>query len=298
MASSTAQDSDDGFLDGERMEQLRRGYYRFSKSKLSLVGLVMVLMVVSVALAAPFIAPYPDDRTQVNFELGAQAPSADHPMGTDIEGRDILTRVLFGARIALMVGTVILTLGIGIGVTLGLVAGYLGGRVNSLIMRVTDIFLSLPPIVLAMVVIAVTQPNLLNAIIAISFTWWAWYARLVQGEVLSVKEEEFVDASRAIGSSWYRTAFREVLPNVTSPIIVKATLDMGFAILVAAALSFIGIGVQPPRPSWGVMVSQGRTYIGSYWWISTFPGLAISFTVLGFNLLGDGLRDVFDVEVQ
>lgn len=287
-----------GLISEERKERLRRIYYKFTRSSLSLVGLLMVLLVIFVAIFAPYLAPYPEDRTRVHFDVGAQPPSLEHPMGTDIEGRDIFSRLLFGSRIALMVGIVVLTLSISIGVTLGLIAGYLGGPVNSVIMRTTDIFLSLPPIVLAMVVIAVTKPTLLNAIIAISFTWWAWYARLVQGEVLSVKEEEFIEASKAMGSSWFRTAFREVLPNVTSPIVVKATLDMGFAILVAAALSFIGIGVQPPKPSWGVMVSQGRTYIGSYWWISTFPGLAISFTVLGFNLLGDGLRDIFDVEVQ
>lgn len=297
MASSTETDRSK-FISEERIERFHRIYYKFTKSSLSLVGLLMVLAVIFVALFAPYLAPYPEDRTRVHFDKGATEPSAEHLMGTDIEGRDIFSRVLFGSRIALMVGIIVLTLAISIGVTLGLIAGYLGGPVNSLIMRVTDIFLSLPPIVLAMVVIAVTKPTLVNAIIAISFTWWAWYARLVQGEVLSVKEEEFIEASKAMGSSWYRTAFREILPNITSPIIVKATLDMGFAILVAAALSFIGIGVQPPKPSWGVMVSQGRTYIGSYWWISTFPGLAISFTVLGFNLLGDGLRDIFDVEVQ
>jgi len=149
-----------------------------------------------------------------------------------------------------------------------------------------------------MAVIAATEQSLFNAIVAISFSWWTVYARLVQGKVLSVKEENFVEASRAMGSGWTRTVFREILPNVTSPIIVKATLDMGFAILVAAALSFLGLGAQPPKPDWGTMVASGRAYVTTYWWIATFPGLAISITVLGFNLLGDGLRDVFDVEVR
>jgi peptide/nickel transport system permease protein len=288
----------DRFLAEERLERLRRAVYRFTQSYASIVGLLMILAVVLVAIFAPLLAPYPEDVSTTHFERGAQSPSADHLMGTDVEGRDILSRMMFGSRISLMVGATVLSIAITIGVTFGLVAGFVGGGVNTVIMRITDIFLAIPPIVLAMAVIAVTGQSLFNAIVAVSFSWWAWYARLVQGEVLSVKEEDFIEASRAAGSTWVRTTFREVLPNVASPIIVKATLDMGFAILLAAALSFLGLGTQPPRPDWGTMVASGRAYVTQFWWISLFPGAAISFTVLGFNLLGDGLRDVFDVEVE
>lgn len=282
----------------DRLERYRRGYYRFSQSYTSIVGLVMVVTVLLVATFAPVLAPHPEDVRSTDFATGAQSPSLDHPLGTDTSGRDILTRILFGARISLMVGATVLTIAISLGTTLGLIAGYLGGWTNTIIMRVVDVFLAIPPIVLAMAVIAATEQTLFNATVAISFSWWAWYARLVNGEVLSVKEEDFVEASKAIGSPWYRSAFREVLPNVMSPIIVKATLDMGFAILVVAALSFLGLGAQPPTPDWGTMAARGRDYIQIYWWISTIPGIAIAFTVLGFNLLGDGLRDVFDVDVQ
>jgi peptide/nickel transport system permease protein len=295
---SAGAESETGFLSEEQLERARIAYYRFTQSFTSVIGLLMVLSVIFMALFAPFIAPYPGATDSTDFGTGATAPSLDHPMGPDDTGRDILSRVIFGSRISLMIGAVVLTLAISIGTTLGLIAGYLGGPVNSVIMRTSDVFLSIPPIVLAMAVIAALGQSLLFAIVAISFSWWAWYARLVQGEVLSVKEENFVEASKAMGAGWTRIAFKEVLPNVTGPIIVKATLDMGFAILVAASLSFLGLGSQPPTPDWGTMVASGRSYVTSFWWISVFPGLAISYTVLGFNLLGDGLRDLFDVEVN
>lgn len=282
----------------DRIERYQRGYYRFSQSYTSTVGLVMVLTVIFVAIFAPILAPHPEAVDTVNFGVGAQPPSLEHPLGTDTSGRDILSRLFFGARISLMVGATVLTISISLGVTLGLIAGYIGGWVNTIIMRTVDVFLAIPPIVLAMAVIAATEQSLFNATVAISFSWWAWYARIVNGEVLSVKEENFVEASKAIGSTWYRSAFREVLPNIMSPVIVKATLDMGFAILVVAALSFLGLGAQPPTPDWGTMAARGRDHIQVFWWISTVPGIAIAFTVLGFNLLGDGLRDIFDVDVQ
>jgi len=306
MATPTLTDEDEdgtggdegGFLTEDRLERFRIAYYRFSQSYTSFVGLAIVLVIILMAVFAPFVAPYPEATHSTDFATGATEPSAEHLMGTDSEGRDILSRVIFGARISLLVGATVLTIAISLGVTLGLIAGYIGGIVNTIIMRTVDVFLSIPPIVLAMAVVAALGQSLFYAIVAISFSWWAWYARLVQGEVLSVKEENFVEASRAMGAGWGRTAFKEILPNVTGPIIVKATLDMGFAILVAASLSFLGLGSQPPTPDWGTMVAQGRAYVTNFWWISVFPGLAISFTVLGFNLLGDGLRDMFDVEVN
>ena len=283
----------------ERAERFRRAWSRLSGSTLSLIGFLMIVAVVLSALLAPYIAPYPQDAAgATHFAQQSEPPSFEHLMGTDTIGRDIFTRVLYGARISLLMGMIVLTLAIGIGVPLGLTAGYLGGRVNAVIMRVTDIFLAIPPTLLALAVVAATQPTLANAMIAISISWWPWYTRLVQGEVLSIKEEEFVKASQSLGSGWVRVAFKEILPNIISPLTVKATLDMGFVILVGAGLAFLGLGARPPTPSWGVMIAHGRDNVTNFWWIATFPGLAISFTVLGFNLLGDGLRDVLDVEVE
>jgi peptide/nickel transport system permease protein len=283
----------------ERFKQLKRTSQSFLQNTLSVVGLLMILILVFAATFAPLIAPYPDDAgAGVHFDRASQPPSLEHPMGTDTTGRDIFSRVLFGARLSLMMGVIVLSIAISIGVTLGLIAGYIGGKTNSVIMRITDIFLAIPPTLLAMAVVAATGASLFNVMVAIAFSWWSWYARLTQGEVLSIKEEEFIESSQALGSNWLRTTFKEVLPNVLSPITVKATLDMGFVILVGAGLSFLGLGAQPPTPTWGAMIAQGRNYVTTFWWIAVFPGLAISFAVLGFNFIGDGLRDAFDVEVN
>jgi len=283
----------------ERLRQLKRGFRTFAGNKLSLVGLAMILTLVVAALLAPYIAPFPEHAgAGVYFDQASEPPSATHLMGTDTTGRDIFSRVLFGARLSLLMSGIVLSIAISIGVTLGLIAGYLGGTTNTVIMRVTDIFLAIPPTLLAMAVVAATGASLFNVMVAIAFSWWSWYARLVQGEVLSIKEDEFIESSRALGSGWVRTTFKEILPNVVSPITVKATLDMGFVILVGAGLSFLGLGAQPPTPTWGAMIAQGRNYVTSFWWIAVFPGLAISFAVLGFNFIGDGLRDVLDVEVD
>lgn len=291
--------SPDEATSADRLDRYRRLRRRFLSNSLSLVGLVIVFIVVVSAIFAPVLAPFPEDAgNTLNFDRQSQPPSLDHPMGTDTLGRDIFSRVLFGARISMMMGFLVLAIAIGVGVPLGLIAGYLGGWVNVLIMRVTDVFLSIPPILLALAVTAALQPNLWNAMIAVAFAWWPWYTRLVQGEVLSVKEEEFIEASESLGAGWFRITFREILPNIIAPLTVKATLDFGFVILVGAGLSFLGLGAKPPTPSWGAMIAQGRGNVTSFWWISTMPGLAISFTVLGFNLLGDGLRDVFDVDTQ
>lgn len=283
----------------ERMIQLRRAWRRVSSNALTLVGMSMLLTVVLAAIFAPVIAPYPGDAgRELHFDRMSQEPSLDHPMGTDTLGRDIFSRSLFGARISLIMAAIVLSLAVGIGVPLGLVAGYFGGRINAVIMRTTDVFLAIPPIVLALAVTAAVEPSLRNAMIAISVAWWPWYARLVQGEVLSVKEEAFVEASESLGARWHRVIRKEILPNIIAPLTVKITLDAGFVILVGAALSFLGLGAQPPTPDWGAMIAAGRANVTNFWWIATMPGLAISFTVLGFNLVGDGLRDLFDVEVN
>jgi len=254
-------------------------------------------MVVLLGIFAPFIAPYPEDaRGAVHFKEVLQPPSCKHLFGTDAAGRDVLSRVIFGTRISLMIGVVVLSIGVGIGIPLGVLAGYFGGGVATIIMRLTDVFLSIPPVVLALAVSALLTRNLQNTMFAIAFTWWPWYARLAYGETLSKKEEDFVEVSQALGASHLYIMFREILPNMTSSIIVKTTLDMGYAILTGAVLGFLGLGARPPTPEWGTLIGIGRMYLPKIWWVSTFSGLAIFITVLGFNLLGDGLRDFFDVE--
>lgn len=286
-----------------RLEDLDRIAYRFRQNPMSVFGLALILMLILIAVFAPVIVPYPQDagyqgNPAVHFSEKFEPPSLEHLFGTDGAGRDIFSRVIFGTRLSLLIGIVVLTGAILVGVPVGLVAGYLGGGIGMVLMRVTDIFLSVPPLVLALGVSVALQPNLVNAMLAIAAVWWPWYARLTYGEVLSIREEQYVEASRGIGAGPFRTIFKEILPNVLAPITVKFSLDMGYAILVAAALGFLGLGAQPPTPEWGTMVSEGRNYLPAQWWYSTFPGLAIFITVLGFNFLGDGLRDMFDVEVN
>lgn len=282
-----------------RADEWRKVWFRFRQSTLSVLGLGIVVLMVAAAVLAPLVAPHPRHAGSfVNFEASLKPPSRAYIMGTDDAGRDIFSRTLFGARISMVLGAVVLIIAVLVGVPLGLVAGYWGGRVGSAIMRVTDVFLAVPPIALALAVTAALRPTLTNAMLAIAFAWWPWYTRLVYGQVLSIREEQFVEASRGLGAGPMRIAFREILPNAWSPILIKATLDMGFVILTASGLSFLGLGAQPPTPEWGTMIAEGRNYLPGYWWASTFPGLAIFLTVLGFNLLGDGLRDVFDVQIE
>lgn len=286
-----------------RIENAKRLAYRFRQNPMSLLGLAILVVLGIVAVFAPYIAPYPHHagymgEPAVDFANRFAEPSLAHPFGTDQAGRDILSRTIFGTRLSLVSGLFVLTFAIGIGVPVGLVAGYVGGVVGTVLMRTTDVFLSVPPLVLALAVAVPLDPSLTTAMIAIAVVWWPWYARLVYGEVVSVKEEQFVEASRGIGASRVRILFREILPNVLAPITVKFSLDMGYAILIGAGLGFLGLGAQPPTPEWGTMVSEGRAYLPAQWWYSTFPGLAIFVAVLGFNFLGDGLRDVFDVEVN
>ncbi|WP_254861571.1 ABC transporter permease [Halovivax gelatinilyticus] len=286
-----------------RGEDLRRLAYRFRQNPLSIVGLTIIALFVFVAIFAPYLAPYPGhagfgDDPSTNFDRSLEGPSLDHPLGTDQAGRDILSRIMFGTRLSLQLGLFVTGVAIGIGVPIGLAAGYLGGPFATIAMRTSDVFLAVPPLVLALTVIVALEPGLTNAMIAIAAVWWPWYARLTYGEVLSVKEETYVEAARGIGARTHRILFREILPNVMAPISVKFSLDMGYAILVGAGLGFLGLGAQPPTPEWGTMTAEGRNYLPASWWYSTFPGLAIFLAVLGFNFLGDGLRDMFDVEVE
>ena len=271
-----------------RRRELRRHVRLFARSASSLAGLAIVAVFLVVTVIGPWIVPYPDDaRGAVHLERKLQPPSAAHWFGTDEVGNDVYTRVILGARVSLQIGLIITVLAALLGVPLGIVAGYLGGLAGELIMRVTDIFLSVPALVLALAVVGALGPGIVNAMLALSLVWWPGYVRLVQGKTLALRQESFVEAARAIGAGRLRIVFVHVLPNCVSPIVVKASMDMGTAILAAASLGFIGLGAQPPHPEWGAMISHGRNYLPTWWWYSAFPGLAIYLTVLGFNLLGD-----------
>ena len=274
---------------------MRLAAWHFRRSFASSLGLGLVATIVLLALAGPWIVPYPDHVAGgVNLTGKLQSPSAAHWFGTDEVGNDIYTRVILGARVSLQIGLIITLAAALIGVPLGIVAGYLGGTVGELIMRVTDIFLSVPALLLALAVVGALGPGIVNAMIALSLVWWPGYVRLLQAKTLALKQETYVEAARAVGTGRLRIVFVHILPNCVSPIMVKASMDMGTAILAAASLGFIGLGAQPPHPEWGAMISHGRNYLPTWWWYSAFPGLAIYLTVLGFNLLGDGLRDLLD----
>ncbi len=273
--------------------------YTFSRSFSSMLGLVLVAGFLIIALIGPWIVPFPEDAAgAVNLDRKLLAPNAVHWFGTDEVGNDIYTRVILGAAVSLQIGLIITLVAAGIGVPLGIVAGYVGGWPREIIMRITDVFLSVPGLVLALAIVAALGPGIINAIIALSLVWWPGYVRLVEGKTVSLREEVYVEAARAVGAGTSRIVFFQILPNCVSPIIVKASMDMGMAILAAASLGFIGLGAQPPFPEWGAMISIGRNYLPTWWWYSAFPGLFIYLTVLGFNLLGDGLRDVLDPKTR
>jgi peptide/nickel transport system permease protein len=281
-----------------RAQNWRRAWYRFARNGTAVVGLVITVVVILTAIFAPLIAPYPNAAGNfVDFAHMLQPPSWQHLFGTDNAGRDLFSRVLFGYRISLVLVAFVLAIGVPIGVFIGLVAGYYGGWVEAVLMRLTDVFLSVPPLVMAMAITAVLTPNLVNAMIAVTLLWWTWHARLVHGITVSIKQEDYVDAARLMGASPLHIMLREILPNALSAVLVKVTLDAGFVILIGAALSFLGLGVQPPQADLGTMVAAGVSDLPSGWWETVFPGLGIVVAVLGFNLLGDGLRDLFDVDV-
>ncbi len=276
-----------------------RGINLILKNPLTTFGLVIIFILIMTSFLAPFLAPYPDQgRGLSNLEERLVAPSTKHLMGTDYLGRDILSRIIFGARVSLRAAIVVVLIVMSIGAPLGLIAGYVGGKVDEIIMRFADMILAFPSLLLAVAIIASLGPSLLNALIAICIPWWPWYTRLMRSQVISLKEVQFVESARAIGASRWRIMFRHILPNCISPIIVQATLDMGFIILILAGLGFLGLGTQPPTADWGVMVSDGREFFMKQWWISTFSGGAIFLTVLAFNLVGDGIREALDPKIR
>lgn len=266
------------------------------RSPLATAGLVLIVLFAAGAVLASIIAPY-DPLDQILITR-LKPPSLDHLLGTDQLGRDVFSRMLFGARISLTIGLAVVGSASALGTLVGLMAGYAGGIVDEALMRFTDIFFAFPPLILAMAIAGALGPSLNNAMIAIAVVTWPVYARLVRGQVLSLREREFVIAARSIGVSTPRILLRHLLPNTLAPILVQASFDMGGAILSAAGLSFIGFGAQPPTPEWGVMISEGRKFINTQPWLSLFPGLAILSTVAAFNLIGDGVRDILDPRLR
>jgi peptide/nickel transport system permease protein len=263
---------------------------RLIANLLSAAGLILVVLAILIAIFSPLVAPY--DPIAMAPENRLLAPSALHWFGTDDSGRDILSRILCGTRYSLLAALGILAMASVLGTVIGLAAGLFGGWVDEVLMRLTDMFLAFPALVLAMGLAAALGPSLFNAMIATALVWWPWYARLVRGQTLQLKQEAFIEAARISGASVWRIAFRHILVNCLTPLIVQVSLDIGYAVLTLAGLSFIGLGAQPPTPEWGSMVSVGRDYFLDQWWMVTFPGLAIFISVMAFNLLGDGLQEV------
>ena len=262
------------------------------RNPLSLFGVLLVTLVVILAIFADFIAPFPSHRgAVVDFVHFNQAPTSRNIMGTDLVGRDLFSRIIYAFRISLILGIVVLSIATPIGALVGLFAGYVGGKVEFVLMRLTDVFLSIPPLVLAIAMMGVLEPTLMNAMLAVTAMWWPWYARLVYNIARSEREEGYVLAAEVIGASTSHIALREILPNCLPAIITKMTLDMGFVIIIASSLSFLGLGVQPPTPDLGSMVAEGARYLPDSWWLTVFPGFAILVAVFGFNLIGDALRE-------
>ena len=276
---------------------MKRAVHIVLSRPLSIVGIVLISIVVLSAALADFIAPFPTHRgTVVDFSNFNNPPSWPNVMGTDLVGRDLFSRILYAYRLSLVLGMVVLALAVPVGVAVGLVAGYVGGWVRFVLMRATDVFLSIPPLVLAMSIMGVLEPTLMNGMIAVTVMWWPWYSRLVYNITLAEREEGYVLAAEVIGASRLHVMCREILPNCVPAIITKMTLDLGFVILIASSLSFLGLGVQPPTPDLGSMVAEGANYLPDSWWLTVFPGLAILVAVFGFNLLGDTLREILGTE--
>lgn len=268
------------------------------RDPLAMTGLAVVVALYLIALLAPLIAPYDPIAQQDIVRTGYLPPSLEHPLGTDQFGRDVLSRLIYGARISLSIALVAVAIALVIGTLLGAIAGYIGGRVDSVIMRFTDMVLSFPRLVLLLVIVAFFEPSITLIILVLGVTQWPGTARVVRGEVLSLREREFITAARALGMRTPRIVLRHLVPNVLAPVIVAATLGIGNTIVLEAGLSFLGLGVQAPTPSWGNMVAAGRQNLIGAWWVATFPGLTIVLTVLAFNLVGDGLRDALDPRLR
>lgn len=286
---------------GKVMSKWFTSFFKFLLyRKIYLVGFAIVATFITVGALAPYIVTKPEDAWGVKYdpERALKPPSLEHPMGTDALGRDILNRVILGARFSLVIGISVVLLALLIGIPVGLVAGYFGGRISAVLMRLADMFLAFPPLLLAIAFASVLGRGVSNTIIALALSWWPWYTRLAYVQTTSVKSLAFIDSARILGLKTPVILFKHVLPNVVTPLVTQATLDIGSAILEASALSFLGVGVPPPIPEWGLLISEGWQHITVAWWASIFPGLAILVVVLGFNLLGDALKEYMDPRVR
>jgi len=277
---------------------VRAIFRKLSRDVPAMLGLTIVVVVLVLAVFGPVLAPHPQDVSASHLLRRLKPPSADYPFGTDNLGRDIFSRVILGARGALGIALTVVTAAMLIGVPLGLIAGYRGGWLSEAIMRVTDVVLAIPQLILALALAQLMSPSLESAMLALSLTYWPFFTRIVYGETRRITSSLFVDALRGVGASSARIVFLHILPNSLSPVIVRATIGLGFTILVAAVLGFLGMGATPPAPDWGLAIAESRTYLPRAWWYATFPGLAILITVMGFNLLGDGLRDIVDPRIR
>ncbi|WP_428686016.1 ABC transporter permease [Reyranella sp.] len=273
-------------------------FRKLSRDLPAMLGLGIVLFVLVIAIFGPLLAPYPEDAAASHLTRRLRPPSAAFPFGTDNLGRDIFSRVILGARGALSIALTVVSTAMLIGVPLGLIAGYRGGWLSESIMRVTDVVLAIPQLILALALAQLMSPSLESAMLALSLTYWPYFTRIVYAETRRLSSSLFVDALRGIGAGSGRIVFLHILPNALSPVIVRATIGLGFTILVAAVLGFLGMGATPPAPDWGLAIAESRTYLPRAWWYATFPGLAILITVMGFNLLGDGLRDIVDPRIR
>jgi len=297
MLSSTREsDTDTKEKKIKRISESRRSLRLIRKNKTAMLGFITIGVLLLLAALAPFIAPY--SPTEMSLRDRLSPPSISHIFGTDDAGRDIFSRVVYGSRITLRICVVVVGLTLVMGSALGIVSGYVGGWLDELIMRLSDIFLAFPALILAMAITAALGPSLQNAIIAMAVIWWPRYARIARGQVLIIREIDYVTSARAVGAGTLRIMLHHIFPACVSPIIVEATLDLGEVVITAATLSFIGFGAQPPTPEWGAMVSIGRNFLRDYWWYTTFPGLAILMTVIGFNLVGDAMRDILDPRLR
>jgi len=278
------------------IEDWKHTFYLWKSTPLAMIGTVIILIFLSIAIFAPLLTSYNPTAQNMNERL--LPPSAQHIFGTDQYGRDVFCRVVYGARVEVWIIFIVSIISVMIGIVVGITAGYFGGAVDEILMRITDMFLAFPRLVLAMALTAALGPNLTNTMIAIALVDWTVYARLGRAEAIKVKSQPYIEAIRAIGANDFRIIVFHVLPMSISPVIVQLTLRMGTIILTAAGLGFLGLGAQPPTPEWGAIVSGGRSYLVDQWWITTFPGMAIAFVVLGFNLLGDGIRDILDPRLR
>lgn len=277
---------------------LAKTWYKYSRNKTSIAALVILGVIVFLSIFAPYVTPYPaHSGAFVDFAHANQGPSLSHLFGTDTAGRDVFSRVIFAFRSALLMGVLVLAIAVPVGFILGMVAGFYEGKlISMLIMRITDIFLAVPALVLALAIASVLEPNLTNAMIAITVMWWPWYTRLAYSISSTLRKENYIIYAELTGGSVLYILGREILPNCISPVFTKMTLDMGWVIMMGASLSFVGLGEQPPAPALGNMVSDGIRYLPTQWWMTLFPALAIICIIIGFNLLGDGIRDIFTVE--